>query len=125
MIFFSFTRIVARISFIPIIVVAVIGYIIAKNSSVIAEGLMNALIALAIWFGATFGLAGGIITAIMVMRRRIRYRSPALGHHQIHNPARGKQDAVIDWTLKPAAIEAVKGVTINGLPIEEWQKQHP
>lgn len=125
MIFFRYTRIDARISLIPLVICGIVGYYLCKESGTITEGITTAMEDLAIWFGATFGLAGGIITAIMVMRRRIRYRSPALAHHQIHRPARGKQDAVIDWTLKPAAIEAVKGVTINGLPIEEWQRQHP
>jgi hypothetical protein len=126
MIFFSYTRIVARVSLIPIIIVGVIGYILAKNSTIIAVGVMTALEQLFMWLGITFGTAAGIITAVGVMVRRRRYRSLARTTISQVYGVRTKQDIpVIDWTLKPQAIEPVKGVTINGIPIEEWQKQHP
>jgi hypothetical protein len=123
MIFFSYTRIVARISLIPVIVVAAICYIAAKNSSAIVEGLMNALIALAIWFGASFGIVGGIITAIVILRRRH-------GLKVINRTTRAvpteRDIPVISYTLYPEAKHAIDGrdsqeTLINGVPISKLQ----
>lgn len=125
MIFFSYTRIVAKISLIPLIIVGVIGYMAVKYGNTLAEGLVRAMIALAIWFGATFGIAAGIVTGIVVMRRKMARSAARATINSVYG-LRTKQDIpVVDWTLKPAAIEPVKGVMINGIPIEEWQKQHP
>jgi hypothetical protein len=121
MIFFSYTRIVAKISLIPLIIVGVICYIVAKNSSIIAEGMMNALIALAIWFGASFGAVGGLIAAIVILRRKH-------GLKVINRTARAvpteRDIPVITYTLYPEAKHEIEGrdgqeTLINGVPISK------
>jgi hypothetical protein len=126
MIFFSYTRIVARISFIPVIVVGVIGYMVAKNSSIIAEGLMNALVALAIWFGASFGIVGGAVAAIVILTRKRKLKVINRTARAIHTT----QDIpVISYTLYPEVKHAIEerggqGTLINGIPIEEYNRRY-
>jgi hypothetical protein len=118
MIFFSYTRIIARISLIPLVIVGAVFYIIARNSTIIAEGIMNALIGLAIWFGISFGAAGGVITAVALIRRSIRHKTARAVPIREDIP-------VVSYTLYPERKHAIEegsgqGTTINGIPIEEY-----
>lgn len=124
MIFFSYTRVVLRISFIPLIIIGIIGYMAVKYGNTLAEGLVHAMIALAIWFGATFGIAAGIVTGIVVMRRRHGLRVINRTARAVHTE---KDIPVISYTLYPEAKHEIEGrdgqgVTIDGIPIDKYTK---
>ena len=126
MIFFSYTRIVAKISLIPLIIVGVIGYIVVKDAHTIAVGLVHALIGLAIWCGISFGTVGGLVTAIALLGRKGR-------RHYRNRTARAvsteRDIPVISYRLNPEPVaeienKAGQGVTINGLTMDEYNAKY-
>lgn len=122
MIFFSFTRIVARISLIPVIVVGFLCYEGAKHSNAIIHGLFELLITLAIWCGISFGLVGGIVLSVFLLTRNRKLRVINRTARAVPN----KEDMpIISYTLYPEVKHAIENqTTINGMPIEEYTRRY-